>query len=81
MTNPKLKERRQRSWLRGEARKKRNREANEARRKANDAQLAFLDLTRTKTAVERRRGDKTVIVYRPDSPQRTIRLAGLKEAA
>lgn len=42
MMNPKLKEKRQRSWARGEARKKRNREANEARAAANLAALKSL---------------------------------------
>lgn len=70
-----LKEKRQRSWARGEARKKRNREANEAARKANDALLTSLGLTRTKTAHEEIRDGKIIVRMRPDSPQRTIRLA------
>lgn len=49
-SNPVRKERRKRSWLRGEARHKRNREFNEGRQQANLGTLAALGGTiKTKT--------------------------------
>lgn len=75
MVNANLKTKRARSWLRGEARKRKNREANEVARKRNDAALSALGLTRTRTPVEVIVGGKTVVRMRPDSPQRTIRLS------
>jgi len=54
MSNVKLKEKRQRSWLRGERRHKVNRERNEARRTANLEALKTLSGTiQMKTYVNR----------------------------
>lgn len=74
--NAKKKENRKASWNRAQAKKKANKLANEARRKDNDAILEGLGLSRTVTVIVR--GKKKV--GRPDSPQRTARLAGFDTA-
>jgi hypothetical protein len=77
MSNPKLKEKRQRAWQRAQKRNDKNRAENLARQKANDAMLKAHGLTRTLTTVQVMRDGKLVTVQRPDSPQRTMRLAGV----
>lgn len=63
------------SWKRGEARKVENRKKNEKRASENDKTLAILGLERTVTTIVK--GKRKV--NRPDSPQRTARLAGKAE--
>lgn len=75
MVNANLKAKRARSWLRGEACKKAHAAANEARRKANDEALRALGLSRTRTTIEVIIDGKKIHRSRPDSPQRTMRLA------
>lgn len=77
MSNPKLKEKRQRAWQRAQKRNERNRVANLARQKANDEMLKAHGLTRTFTTIQVMRDGKLVTLKRPDSPQRTMRLAGV----
>lgn len=65
MANAKLKEKRQRSWTRGQARKLRNEKANEDRMKTNEAELAALGGTRRtyeRVTVQRRINPKTGLV-------------------
>ena len=76
MSNPKRKERRQRAWIKAQKRNEKNRRENEARKKANDEMLKANGLTRTFTTVETVVNGKIVSRKRPDSPQRTMRLAG-----
>lgn len=70
---------RQRSYARAQKKKEANRLANEARRKLNDDILKMNGLTRTTTTIEvfDRNTGKLRKKVRPDSPQRTLRLAGI----
>lgn len=68
------------AYKRAQARKDANRERNEKARQRNNAGLAFLGLERTFTTVQRVIDGKVRNVKRPDSPQRTARLAGIAEA-
>lgn len=65
MANAKLKEKRQRSWTRGQARKVRNEKANEDRMKANMAELTALGGTRKtyeRVTEQRVRNNKTGLI-------------------
>lgn len=77
-TNVNLKDKRKRSWNRGQVRKQQHIAANEAARKENDAKLKAAGLTRTKTEIIVKVNGTTKVVVRPDSPQRTFRKAGLE---
>jgi hypothetical protein len=68
MVNAKRKERRQKSWARGEKRKAERRAANDARAKANEAALAELGGTREMYERVTIRDGKTITRMKRESP-------------
>ena len=68
MMNPRLKEKRAKSWKRGEARKVRNREANDARAAANLAALKALGGSQQTYERVTERGGKMLTRTKVESP-------------